>query len=76
MVTNDTKPVPEEAKIFSKAWDHPKTNSCMKWQEAIHKEFMDMNKQQVSATVSMGHILWHVGTARYPELISPKTNLQ
>ena len=27
MVTNDTKPVPEEPKTFNKAWDHPNANS-------------------------------------------------
>ena len=47
MVTIDTKPVPEESKIFIKAWNHPNWNSCKKWQEAIKKEFADMNKQHV-----------------------------
>ena len=44
MVTNNTKPVPEETKTFNKAWDHPNANSHTKWQEAIFKEFM--NKKQ------------------------------
>ena len=47
MVTNDTKPIPEEPKTFNKAWDHPNENSCKKWWEAIHKELADKNKQQV-----------------------------
>ena len=47
MVTNNTKPVPEEPKTFKKAWDHPNTNSHTKCQEAICKEFVDMNKQWV-----------------------------
>ena len=47
MVTIDTMPVPEEPKTFVKACNHPNANSHAKWQEAIHKEFADMNKQQV-----------------------------
>ena len=47
MVTTDTKPVPEELKTFTKAWNHPNASSCMKWQEAIKQEFDDMNEQQV-----------------------------
>ena len=39
MMTKDTKPVSEEPKTFTKAWNHPKANSSMKWQEAIKKEF-------------------------------------
>ena len=46
MVTTDTKPVPEESQIFTEAWNHPNTNSCKKWWEAIKKEFANMNKQQ------------------------------
>ena len=34
-------------KTFNGAWDHPNKNSGKKWQEAIHKEVADMNKQQV-----------------------------
>ena len=30
MVTTDTKPVPKEPKIFTKAWNHPNPNSCTK----------------------------------------------
>ena len=47
MVTTDTMLVPEEPMTFAKAWNHPNTNSHAKWQEALCKEFVDMNKQQV-----------------------------
>ena len=47
MVTTGTKPAPEEPKIFTKTRNHPSANSHAKWQEAIKKEFADMNKQQV-----------------------------
>ena len=47
LVTTNTKPVPEEPKTFTKAWNHPNPNSCAKWQEADKKEFTNMNKQQV-----------------------------
>ena len=47
MVTTDTMSAPEEPATFNKAWNHPNANSQEKWQEAIHKEFADMNKQQV-----------------------------
>ena len=30
MVSKDTKPVPEEPKTFTKAWNHPNANSCKK----------------------------------------------
>ena len=35
MVTINTKPIPEEPKTFTKAWNHPNMNSCTKWLEAI-----------------------------------------
>ena len=44
MMANDTKPIPEEPKIFNKAWDNPNKNSCKKQQEVIQKEFTNMNK--------------------------------
>ena len=44
VVTTNTKPVHEEPKTFDKAWKHSNPNSCAKWQEAIKKEFADMNK--------------------------------
>ena len=47
MVTNNTKPAPEEPQTFNEAWNHPNIDSHKKWQEAICKEFADMNKQQV-----------------------------
>ena len=47
MATSCTKPVPEEPKTFAKAWNHPNVNPCAKWQEAICKEFANMNKHQV-----------------------------
>ena len=47
MVTNDTKPVSDKPKTFNEAWDQANEYSCKKWQEAICKEFTDMNKQQV-----------------------------
>ena len=53
MVTTDTKPVPEEPKTFTKAWNHPNVNSCTKWQEVIKKEFAEMNKQQVWCKTSI-----------------------
>ena len=37
MVTTDTKPIPEEPKTFTKAWNHPNANSQAKWQESIKK---------------------------------------
>ena len=46
-VISNPKPVPEEPKTFTQAWNYPNTNSCTKWHEAICKEFADMNKQQV-----------------------------
>ena len=45
MVITDTMPASEEPMTFAKAWNHPNANSCAKWQESIHKEFADMNKQ-------------------------------
>ena len=47
VVTTDTLLVPEEPMTFDKAWNHPNANASAKWQEAIHKEFANMNKQQV-----------------------------
>ena len=47
MAATDTIPVTEESMTFDEAWNHPNANSCAKWQEAIHKEFTNMNKQQV-----------------------------
>ena len=35
MVTGNTKPVPEEPKTFTEAWNHPNANFCTKWQEVI-----------------------------------------
>ena len=40
MVTNNTRPLPEDPKTFNEAWDHPN------W-EAICKGFLNMKKQQV-----------------------------
>ncbi len=36
-----------EPRPFQEGWDHPEIKQCMKWREAIRKEFSDMNKQQV-----------------------------
>ena len=47
VVTTDTMPAPEEPATFNEAWNHPNANSQEKWQEAICKEFADLNKQQV-----------------------------
>ena len=47
MVTTNTMPVPEEPASFDEAWNLPNSTSWEKWQEAICKEFADMNKQQV-----------------------------
>ena len=46
-VTFDTMPVPEEPMTFNEAWNHLNAISHAKWQEAICKEFTNMNKQQV-----------------------------
>ena len=47
IVITDTKPIPEEPKTFTEAWNYPNESSCMKWWEAIKKKFANMNKQQV-----------------------------
>ena len=47
MVTSDTMLALEEPTTFADAWNHPNANSHAKWQEAISKEFTDMNKQQL-----------------------------
>ena len=47
MVSNDIKSTLEKPQMFNKSWNHPNKESHRKWQEAICKEFMDMNKQQV-----------------------------
>ena len=47
IMTNYTKPAPEESQIFNEAWDHPNKSYCKKWQEVICKEFTSTNKQQV-----------------------------
>ena len=47
MVTTNTMLVPEESVSFNEAWNHPSATSWEKWQEAICKEFANMNKQQV-----------------------------
>ena len=47
MVTTDSVAVPEEPASFNKAWNHPNATSREKCQKAIHKQFADMNKQQV-----------------------------
>ena len=44
MMTSNIEPVPEEPKTFTEAWNHHNPNSCAKWQEAIKKEFTNMNK--------------------------------
>ena len=40
-------PAPKEPASFDKDWNHPNENSQEEWWEAIHKEFANMNKQQV-----------------------------
>ena len=47
MITTVLAPVPEEPTSFNEAWNHPDVTCHEKWQEVIHKEFADMNKQQV-----------------------------
>ena len=47
MVANDTKPALEEPQTFNKALNYPNNDIHKEWQEAIHKEFVNMNKQQV-----------------------------
>ena len=39
--------MPEEPTSFDEAWNHPDVTCREKWRKAIHKEFADMNKQQV-----------------------------
>ncbi len=34
-----------EPRTFQEAWNHPDPEQCMKWREAIRKEFADMKKQ-------------------------------
>ena len=47
MVITDIMSAPEEPATFNEAWNHFNANSREKWQEAIHNEFANMNKQQV-----------------------------
>ena len=47
IVAGDTRPIEDEPQMFNEAWDQPNPESQRKWQEAIWKEFRDMNKQQV-----------------------------
>ena len=46
MVASNPKPTEDEPQMFNKAWNHPNAESWKKWQEAICKEFNDMNKEQ------------------------------
>ncbi len=45
-----------EPRTFQEAWNHPDPERCMKWREAIRKEFADMNKQQVWRKVKQDKI--------------------
>ena len=47
IVESGTKPSLDEPQTFNEAWNHPNKESWRKWQEAIHKDFNNMNKQQV-----------------------------
>ena len=47
MMSSEIKPNLEEPQMFNKAWNHPNKEAQRKWQEAICKEFHNMNKQQV-----------------------------
>ena len=60
MVTTKTMLVHEEAASFNKAWNHPDETSQKK-EEAICKEFANMNKQQVwhKTTKSLMPHNWH-----------------
>ena len=42
MVAKNTKQRIEEPQTLHKAWNHPNEDSCKKWQEAIHKEFVNI----------------------------------
>ena len=44
--------VSEEPTSFNEAWNHSNATSQEKWQEANHKEFADMKKQQVLCKTS------------------------
>ena len=46
-ITTKSVPVPSEPVSFNKAWNHPDATCQEKWKNAIHKEFTNMNKQQV-----------------------------
>ena len=48
MVPNDIIPTIEEPQMFKEDWNHPNKDSHRKWQDAICKEFANMNKQQFS----------------------------
>ena len=47
IATTDIMPVPEETTSFAIAWSNSNSKSHAKVQEAICKEFADINKQQV-----------------------------
>ncbi len=40
-----------EPRTFQEAWNHPGLKQCMKWSEAIRKEFSDINKQQFGCKI-------------------------
>ena len=48
MVTNDTKPSPEEPQTFNKAWNHPKNDVFLQKVARSHlQRISNINKQQV-----------------------------
>ena len=47
LVVEHTKLMEDDPQTFNKAWNHPDPKLRRKWQEAIEKDFGDMNKQQV-----------------------------
>ena len=47
IITTESSPVPDEPASFNEALNHPDVTCHEKWQEAIRKEFTNMNKQQL-----------------------------
>ena len=47
MVFSNIEPALDKPQTLNEAWNHPNKKSWRKWQEAIWKEFANMNKQQV-----------------------------
>ena len=46
-ISKITQAIDQEPMMFQEAWNHKDKNSREEWQNAIHKEFGDMNRKQV-----------------------------